>query len=621
MTFEELKDKALSLPYEPGVYLMQDKTGTVIYVGKAKKLKNRVSQYFQDTASHTPKTRKMVSQIDHFDTIVARSEFEALVLECSLIKRHTPKYNILLKDDKGYPYLRVDLAEDYPTMQMVSRITGDKASYFGPFGGRFVTQHVIDTLRLTLKLPSCSKQFPRDLGKERPCLNYHMNNCDGWCQLSRSQKDYHARMEQAVLILQGNYKQVAGELRAQMETAADKLQFELAASLRDRLRAVESLGEKQLVTAGTMANTDVIGYYQNETRACFAVLHYVNGSLLDKEYEILATADDPKEAVSSLVKQFYLVRGAAPKVILTPFEMEDAELFSALLQQELGKKVLIRMPQRGDNVRLVELAQKNAREEAERITTKAERRTGTLGVLADMLHLPDTPHRMESYDISNLAGTDIVASMVVFQDGKPLKSAYKRFKVEGLTDQDDYASMHQVLLRRLTHYVQQDAGFAECPDVLLIDGGIEHARVAEDVLQTLGLSIPTYGMVKDDRHRTRALVTAAGDEIAISAVPSVFALIGTIQEETHRFAITYQRTLRSRRMKASGLEDIPGIGEKRRQALLKKFRSVKAISQAGQAELERVLPVPAAQAVYRHFHPQEGGTACASSQEPPEASR
>ena len=423
MTFEELKDKALSLPYEPGVYIMQDKTGTVIYVGKAKKLKNRVSQYFQDTAAHTPKTRKMVSQIDHFDTIVARSEFEALVLECSLIKRHMPKYNILLKDDKGYPYLRVDLTQDYPVMQMVSKTAGDKASYFGPFGGRSVTQHVIDTLRLTLKLPGCSKQFPRDLGKDRPCLNFHMNNCDGWCQLSRSQQDYHARMEQAVLILQGNYKKVADELRTQMEAAADKLQFELAASLRDRLRAVESLGEKQLVTAGTMANTDVIGYYQNEARACFAVLHYVSGSLLDKEYEILSPS------------------------ILTPFELEDAELFSALLQQKLNKKVLIRMPQRGDNVRLVELAHKNAREEAERITTRAERRTGTLGALADMLHLPDIPHRMESYDISNLAGTDIVASMVVFQDGRPLKSAYKRFRVEGLTDQDDYASMHQVLRR------------------------------------------------------------------------------------------------------------------------------------------------------------------------------
>ena len=603
MTFEELKDKALSLPYEPGVYLMQDKTGTVIYVGKAKKLKNRVSQYFQDTASHTPKTRKMVSQIDHFDTIVARSEFEALVLECSLIKRHMPKYNILLKDDKGYPYLRVDLAEDYPTMQMVSRITGDKASYFGPFGGRFVTQNVIDTLRLTLKLPGCSKQFPRDLGKERPCLNYHMNNCDGWCQLSRSQKDYHARMEQAVLILQGNYKQVAGELRAQMEAAADKLQFELAASLRDRLRAVESLGEKQLVTAGTMANTDVIGYYQNETRACFAVLHYVNGSLLDKEYEILATADDPKEAVSSLVKQFYLVRGAAPKVILTPFEMEDAELFSALLQQELGKKVLIRMPQRGDNVRLVELAQKNAREEAERITTKAERRTGTLGVLADMLHLPDTPHRMESYDISNLAGTDIVASMVVFQDGKPLKSAYKRFKVEGLTDQDDYASMHQVLLRRLTHYVQQDAGFAERPDVLLIDGGIEHARVAEDVLQTLGLSIPTYGMVKDDHHRTRGLYYN-NLEIPIDTDSEGFRLITRIQDEAHRFAIEYHRSLRSKAQVKSVLDDIPGIGETRRKALMRRFRSIENIRDASVEELSQTesMNVQSAEAVYQFYH-------------------
>ena len=607
MTFEELKDKALSLPYEPGVYIMQDKAGTVIYVGKAKKLKNRVSQYFQDTAAHTPKTRKMVSQIDHFDTIVARSEFEALVLECSLIKRHMPKYNILLKDDKGYPYLRVDLTEDYPTMQMVSKTAGDKASYFGPFGGRSVTQHVIDTLRLTLKLPGCSKQFPRDLGKDRPCLNFHMNNCDGWCQLSRSQKEYHARMEQAVLILQGSYKKVADELRMQMEGAAEKLQFELAASLRDRLRAVESLGERQLVTAGTMANTDVIGYYQNEARACFAVLHYVNGSLLDKEYEILSPADDPQEAVSALVKQFYLARGTAPKVILTPFELEDAELFSALLQQELNKKVLVRMPQRGDNVRLVELAHKNAR--------------GTLGALADMLHLPDIPHRMEAYDISNLAGTDIVASMVVFQDGRPLKSAYKRFRVEGLTDQDDYASMHQILLRRLTHYVQQDAGFSERPDVLLIDGGVEHTRVAEEVLQTLGLDIPAYGMVKDDKHRTRALVTAEGAEIAISAVPSVFALIGTIQEETHRFAITYQRALRSRRMKKSGLEDIPGIGEKRRQALLKKFRSVKAISQAERSQLEQVLPESAALAVYQHFHPKEGGAACASSQEPPEASR
>ena len=604
MTFEELKDKALSLPYEPGVYIMQDKAGTVIYVGKAKKLKNRVSQYFQDTAAHTPKTRKMVSQIDHFDTIVARSEFEALVLECSLIKRHMPKYNILLKDDKGYPYLRVDLTEDYPTMQMVSKTAGDKASYFGPFGGRSVTQHVIDTLRLTLKLPGCSKQFPRDLGKDRPCLNFHMNNCDGWCQLSRSQKEYHARMEQAVLILQGSYKKVADELRMQMEGAAEKLQFELAASLRDRLRAVESLSERQLVTAGTMANTDVIGYYQNEARACFAVLHYVNGSLLDKEYEILSPADDPQEAVSALVKQFYLARGTAPKVILTPFELEDAELFSALLQQELNKKVLIRMPQRGDNVRLVELAHKNAREEAERITTKAERRTGTLGALADMLHLPDIPHRMEAYDISNLAGTDIVASMVVFQDGRPLKSAYKRFRVEGLTDQDDYASMHQILLRRLTHYVQQDAGFSERPDVLLIDGGVEHAKIAEDVLQTLGLDIPTYGMVKDDHHRTRAIVDSEGREIAINMNRGTFTFITAIQDETHRFANAYRKQQMKQKSYSSTLTEVPGVGPKTAKALLTQFKSVGAVKDATPDQLENTPGVgkQLAQIIYDYFH-------------------
>ena len=598
----KIQEKLKLLPDKPGVYKMFNAQGELIYVGKAVNLKNRVRQYFQSQKNHTAKVRAMVSNICDFEFVIVTNETEALNLESNLIKQNMPYYNILLKDDKGYPYLRVDLTQDYPVMQMVSKTAGDKASYFGPFGGRSVTQHVIDTLRLTLKLPGCSKQFPRDLGKDRPCLNFHMNNCDGWCQLSRSQQDYHARMEQAVLILQGNYKKVADELRTQMEAAADKLQFELAASLRDRLRAVESLGEKQLVTAGTMANTDVIGYYQNEARACFAVLHYVSGSLLDKEYEILSPADDPQEAVSALVKQFYLARGTAPKVILTPFELEDAELFSALLQQKLNKKVLIRMPQRGDNVRLVELAHKNAREEAERITTRAERRTGTLGALADMLHLPDIPHRMESYDISNLAGTDIVASMVVFQDGRPLKSAYKRFRVEGLTDQDDYASMHQVLLRRLTHYVQQDAGFSEHPDVLLIDGGVEHTKVAEDVLQTLGLDIPAYGMVKDDRHRTRALVTAQGREIDLHAAPNVFALIGQIQEETHRFAITFHHESHSRSSTRSALDGIPGVGKVRAQALLKTFKSVKAIREADIFALERVLPKDAAASVYLHFH-------------------
>ena len=605
MTFDELKEKALSLPLEPGVYLMQDKSGTIIYVGKAKKLKNRVSQYFQNTASHTPKTRRMVSQIDHFDVIVAASEFEALVLECSLIKRHMPKYNILLKDDKGYPYLRVDLREEYPVIELVSKVLDDGASYFGPYGGRYVTQNVIDTLRLTLKLPGCGKKFPRDLGKERPCLNYHMNNCDGWCQLSRSPAEYHQRVEQAVWMLQGKYQEVADLLRTRMEQAAEELDFEQAAALRDRLLAVESLGHRQLVTAGTMANTDVIGYYQSEAKACFAVLHYVDGNLLDKDYEILGVADRKEDAVSALVKQYYLARGAAPREILLPCEMEDAELFAQLLQQNLGKKVRIRMPQRGNGVRLVELACKNAREEAERVTTRAERAAGVLNLLQSMLSLPNPPSRLESYDISNTAGTDIVASMVVFVDGRASKKDYKRFKIEGLTDQDDYASMRQVLHRRFAHYQNGDAGFDVMPDALLIDGGVEHANVVVDELDKMGIHVPAFGMVKDNRHRTRALVTPDGHEISISTNPAVFAFIGTIQEEVHRFAIQYHRLLRSKRMQASQLEKIEGVGPKRRELLLKKFKSVSGIRNAELSQLREILPDKAAETVWQYFHSEE----------------
>lgn len=605
MTFEELKDKARSLPLEPGVYLMQDETGRIIYVGKAKKLKNRVSQYFQDTASHTAKTRRMVSRIDRFDVIVAATEFEALVLECSLIKRHMPKYNILLKDDKGYPYLRVDLREEYPVMELVGRIADDGAEYYGPFGGRSVAQNVIDTLRLCLKLPGCAKRFPRDLGKDRPCLNYHMNNCDGWCQLSRSPEEYRERMRQAVLMLEGKYQQVSSDLKEKMELAAENLDFETAAILRDRLRAVESIGQRQLVTAATMANTDVIGYYQSEVKACFAVLHYVDGNLLDKDYEILQPSDDEKEALSSLVKQYYLARGAAPKQILLPFEMDDSELFEQLLLQQLQKKVRFRVPMRGDGLRLSELANKNAKEEAERVTSREEKLKGSLLSLQSMLKLENPLHRIESYDISNTAGTDIVSSMVCFKDGRPSKKDYKHFKIEGLTDQDDYASMRQTVHRRFAHYLAKDEGFSEMPDALLIDGGQEHALCVLRELTEMGISVPIFGMVKDNRHRTRALLTPHGEQISISEQPAVFALVGQIQEETHRFAITYHRKLRSRHVRASKLEQIPGIGPKRRAELLKRFGSVRAISEAPLSELRLVLNEPSARAVFAFFH-EEG---------------
>ena len=612
MTFDELKDKALSLPYAPGVYIMRNKDDKVIYVGKAKKLKNRVSQYFQDTASHSPKTRIMVSHIHHFDVIVAASEFEALVLECSLIKRYSPKYNILLKDDKGYPYLRLNMKDIYPTITLASKIANDGAEYFGPYGGRSVTHSIMEAIRLTLKLPGCNKQFPRDIGKDRPCLNYHMNQCAGWCQEGVSGIEYRQRMEQARQLLRGNYKEVADQIRERMLSAAEDLDFELAASLRDRLKAVETLGTKQLVTAGTLADTDVVGYGATEAKACFTVLHFSGGNLLDKDYEVFPVPDDKFDAVSSLMKQYYLSRGLAPKHVLLPFEIDDSELFAELLEQQFGRRPKLRVPQRGDNVRLVELANKNAFEEAERLTGKEERVNATLALLGKMLSM-EPPIRIESFDISNISGTDIVASMVVFQDGKPRKSDYKRFKVEGLQNQDDYASMHQVVKRRFVHYQAGDKGFDAPPDLLLIDGGINHANTALQALRELNLSFPVFGMVKDDRHRTRALVTPEGREIRIDNNQAIFSLIGNIQEETHRFAITYHRQLRSKRLRYSELDGIPGIGPKRKQELLKQFKSLTAIGQASIGELERFLPRDAAAAVYHHFHDgeeTEGGNLC-----------
>ena len=600
MTFEELKEKARTLPYAPGVYIMRDKTDKVIYVGKAKKLKNRVSQYFQDTVSHSPKTKVMVSKIHHFDVIVAASEFEALVLECSLIKRYLPKYNILLKDDKGYPYLRLNMKDVYPKLELVSKLADDGADYYGPYGGRSVTHDVMEAIRLTLKLPGCNRQFPRDIGKDRPCLNYHMNQCAGWCQESKTCTEYRQTIQQARELLRGNYKAVADQIREQMLTCAENLEFELAASLRDRLNAVENLGQKQLVTAGTLADTDVIGYGETEAKACFAVLHFSGGNLLEKDYEIFSRPDDRQDAVSSLLKQYYLSRGLAPKRVLLPFELEDSELFSQLLEQQLGRRPKIHIPQRGDNVRLVELACKNAFEEAQRVTGKEERVNATLSLLGKMLGL-ESLSRMESYDISNISGTDIVASMVVFQDGKPRKSDYKRFKLEGLDNQDDYASMHQILKRRFSHYKAGDRGFEEAPDLLLIDGGVNHAKIALQALQELELVFPVFGMVKDDRHRTRALVTPEGQEIRIDHNPAIFSLIGNIQEETHRFAITYHRQLRSKRLRYSELDNIPGIGPKRKQELLRQFKSLTAIGQATLPELERILPRDAAAAVYHHF--------------------
>lgn len=604
--FEVCKQKALTLPLSPGVYIMRDKHGQVIYVGKAKKLKNRVSQYFQDTASHSLKTRAMVEKIADFDVIVAASEFEALVLECSLIKRHMPRYNILLKDDKGYPYIRLDMKETYPRIAMVANIMDDGAQYFGPFGSRGVTKALVEEISSVLGLPSCSRKFPRDIGKERPCLHYHMQQCAGWCMPGHSNAEYMDAIRQAKLLLEGNYKLVTASIQQQMLSAAENLNFELAATLRDRLNTVQKLGQKQLVTAGQNTDTDVIGYGETETKACFTVLHYNDGNLVHKEYQVIPLPDDRENAVSTLIAQYYADRENGPRKVLLPFVIPEIALLEQLIGQKTGRKTQVYVPQRGENHKLLLLACENAREEAQRLTEKEAHYSGRVRLLSKMLGI-EKLHRIESFDISNLGNSDIVAGMVVFVDGKPKPGEYKKFKIQGLTKADDYESMFQAVTRRFLRHQNGDAGFAHLPELLLIDGGATHAATAQSALIALGLNIPVFGMVKDDRHRTRGLITAAGEEIRLDKEPSVFSFIGAIQEETHRFAIGYQKKLRSKRVGYSELDNITGVGQTRKQQLLQKFKSLTAIRAATLTELEQVLPKNAAYAVYNHFHTDTEG--------------
>ena len=606
VTFEELKEKARSLPLKPGVYIMQDAQSTVIYVGKAKALKNRVSQYFQDSASHTEKTRAMVSQIDHFDVIIADSEFEALVLECSLIKRHQPRYNILLKDDKGYPYIRLS-NEEYPKFSLAGKVAQDGARYFGPYASRHNTQAIVDALRTALRLPSCGKKFPRDIGKERPCLNFHMGKCDGYCRGEDLKAQHQEAMSQAVSLLEGRFKEVLADLKTEMEQAAEELRFEKAAQLRDRIRAIELLGARQKVVAGSLADTDVVGWFRGTAKSCFVVLHYVEGELAAKDMDLMETPmeEDEGDILSSLIKQYYGGRSRLPKHILLPCELPDQVPVTRMLSEQVGCRVELLTPQRGAKMDLIKLANQNAVEEVERATTREERQNKLLEALGRMLGLDKPPKRMESYDISNTGSDDMVASMVVYVDGRPLKRDYRHFKIKDLQGPNDYASMEQVLTRRFQRYLDGDEKFDQKPELLLIDGGEQHVKVAAQVLERMGLDIPAFGMVKDDRHRTRALVHPDGREIGLQSVPAVFALIGQIQEETHRFAIEFNRQQRKGRIQGSVLDQIPGVGEKRKQQLLKHFKSIKAIKAASLEQLQEAVPKNTAQAVFHYFQKQE----------------
>ena len=551
MTKDELREQANALPLAPGVYLMMDKSGTVIYVGKAKKLKNRVSQYFRTDANHNQKTKLMVRQVDHFDTIMVGSEFEALLLENSLIKRHQPRYNILLKDDKGYPFVRLDTPAAYPRFSLVGRVGEDGAKYFGPFGGRHDTRMALDALSKALGLPTCRRSFPRDIGKERPCLQYDMGQCAGWCRKEMTEEDYRERMEQAALLLSGKLKEVTKPLTEEMEREAEQLHFERCAALRDQIRAIETLGQKQKVIAGVCADTHIWGVYRGDVKWAYAILYMQQGAVSGKETFVfdLPVEEEPGEVLRSLLREYYLARNALPKEILVPFAPEDEESLASALAEKAGRRVYLRVPRRGEKAELMDMALRNAKEEAERATGEEERRHRTLDLVKEYLQLADAPKRIESYDISNMGRDDIVASMVVTKDGKFLKRDYRRFQIKTVAAApDDYASMEEVLSRRFERWKNGDEKFSDLPDVLFIDGGDTHAAVAESVLRRYGLSIPVFGMVKDGRHRTRALITAAGREIGIQGNEAVFSFVGRIQEETHRFAITYQREKRSKRM-------------------------------------------------------------------------
>lgn len=602
MTFEELKEKAHRLPQLPGVYLMHSRDGTVIYVGKAKSLRNRVSQYFADLASHTVKTRRMVSNIDDFETIFASSELDALLLENTLIKKYKPKYNILLKDDKGYPFIRIG-REDYPRLTVAGKREQDGARYFGPYGGRGTANQAIRLLSETFLLPSCSRKFPRDIGKERPCLQLEMKKCCGVCMGTFSKDAYQELIRQCIQVLEGKSEELESQLQQSMEQAAEALAFEQAAAFRDRIRAIQKLRQLRIAVVAGGADTDAIGFSHQNSRACIVRLSYRGGVLIDRKSVFWDGLDegDASDALESFLQQYYTALSWAPKQICLSHEIENRQAMEDYLSQLREGKCTLLLPQRGEKRREVQLAMDNGLLELKEAEASEERTGKTIQLLQQMLNLPAPPLRMEAYDISNTAGTDPVASMTVFRSGKPLKSAYRKYKIKAAPGGDDYGAMFEVLGRRLDRALAGDEGFLPLPDLFLIDGGAGQTKMALEQLRARKLDIPVYGMVKDSHHRTRALVSADGREIGIAATPPVFALIGRIQEETHRFAIEYHRSLRDKQMRRTALENIPGLGPVREKTLLRQFGSVRAIREASLAQLQEVLPAAVAQAVYEHL--------------------
>lgn len=604
MQIQELRKKAMSLPKTPGVYLMKNEKGTIIYVGKAKALKNRVSQYFGSQNTHSVKVRKMVENVFDFDYILTDNEFEALVLECSLIKQYTPKYNILLKDDKGYSYIRVTKGE-WPKITAVLQKGKDDARYIGPYTSSFsVTSSVDEALKIFM-LPRCNKSFPREIGKGRPCLNYFIKQCSAPCAGKITRDEYNEAVDAAVKFLQGDSAKIVSELTAEMEEAAENLEFEKAARLRDRINSIKKINEKQKVAGSDVKEQDVFAIAQAEDKFCLSVLRFFGGRLRDNEWFIFDEMNSLPEMRSELITRFYSMGRTVPKRVTVDGEVSDSELLTQWLSEVAGRKVEIHIPQRGRQLELVAMCRNNASQKLALSMGRNGKATAALDELSRLLNLPKPPVFIESYDISHTAGSDNVAGMVVFKNGLPYKKNYRRFSIKGFDGQDDYASMAEVISRRLNRYMEEkdtEEGFGILPDLILLDGGMGQVNAVLPIIKAFGFDIPVYGMVKDNKHRTRAIAFDGG-EIAINSKRQAFTLISTIQEEVHRYSVAYHHSKHKKSMFNATLTKIEGVGEKKSKALLKHFKTVSAIKEAGVDELCKAEGInrSTAEKVYNYF--------------------
>ena len=610
----DIQEELKKLPAKPGVYIMHDVHDDIIYVGKAIILKNRVRQYFQSSRNHTPKIRQMVSHVARFEYIITDSELEALVLECNLIKEHRPKYNTMLKDDKTYPYIKVTVGEAFPRIMLVRSMKKDKAKYFGPYTSSQSVRDIIDLSQKIYKIRSCNRSLPKETGNDRPCLYYHMGQCQAPCQGYISQEEYHENVRQMLHFLGGNIEPVIQMLTDKMYAASEKMDFEKAASYRDLLNSVKQIDQKQKITSSEMDDKDVIAFARDKDEAVVQVFFVRHGRLIGREhFYVSGVANDTESQVlTAFVKQYYASSPFVPSTLMLQYPLDDREVILEWLSGRKGHKVREVVPQRGQKERLVELAAENARnvltKDREKIRLEEARTTGAVRDLAEMLGLPAGIRRMEAFDISNISGVETVGSMIVYENGKPKRNAYRKFKIRTVKGQDDYRCMEEVLTRRFQHGLEEtvsgeEGKFSDFPDVLMMDGGKGQVNVALKVLDQLHLKIPVCGMVKDDHHRTRGLYYQQV-ELPIDTHSEMFKLITRMQDEAHRFAIEYHRQLRSKTQVRSVLDEIPGIGPARRKALMKYFGSIEKIREADEEELMKAESMNAgsARAVYAYFH-------------------